>query len=383
MDNYDEMASAVDKILLESTFGRRRNKRRSHDKEKTEFQPLNATSAERDGRIFKRNTAAIENQRFFRVNGANGNKVDGDARKIKEHLNSTFGRRRNKLRIHDKEKTEFQPLNANSAALDGRIFKRNTAAIQNQRFFRVNGANGNKQENDYEQNKAFRKFSERFKAAVTKTENETEMETAVDEMMVYLTESGKRDENEIDVAGRKTIEILNEFHRISFERDMLQKGKSVGKCIGSFNTLEDKFLDRISEPNIDINNLLTELEKRKFEYVETQIREMEYAITSLQNEIDALAMAVEKINFSYLMDTSSRHLKMNGKYEEALRKLHLAVQFLREHIRERSNITQPSLSDTLPFLERMVTDPNELTTSPTPNAMAPPNVSFSESQKTP
>ncbi|KAJ6643502.1 Hydroxyacyl-coenzyme A dehydrogenase, mitochondrial [Pseudolycoriella hygida] len=66
MDNYDEMASAVDKILLESTFGRRRNKRRSHGKEKNEFQPLNANSAGRDGRIFKRNTAAIENQRFFR-----------------------------------------------------------------------------------------------------------------------------------------------------------------------------------------------------------------------------------------------------------------------------------------------------------------------------
>ncbi|KAJ6643269.1 hypothetical protein Bhyg_08227, partial [Pseudolycoriella hygida] len=66
MDNYDKMASAVDKILLESTFGRRRNKRRSHDKEKNEFQPLNANSAGRDGKIFKRNTAAIQNQRFFR-----------------------------------------------------------------------------------------------------------------------------------------------------------------------------------------------------------------------------------------------------------------------------------------------------------------------------
>ncbi|KAJ6643155.1 hypothetical protein Bhyg_08111, partial [Pseudolycoriella hygida] len=87
MDNYDEMASAVGRILLESKIGRCRRKRKNHDKERAEIRPSNVNSNGRGGRISKRNTAAIENQRFFRVNGANGNKVDGDARKIKEHLN--------------------------------------------------------------------------------------------------------------------------------------------------------------------------------------------------------------------------------------------------------------------------------------------------------
>ncbi|KAJ6643334.1 hypothetical protein Bhyg_08294 [Pseudolycoriella hygida] len=331
MDSYDAMAGAVDKILLESKFGRRRQKLRNHDKEKTEIQHG------RDGRISrisKPYPVIFEHESFRGVNGANGNKVDGDARKIKEHLN-------------------------------------------------VSGA---RQENDYGQNKGIGKFSQRFKAAVTKKENETEMERAIRKMIVYLMESGKRDENEneTDVATRKMMEILNEYHRISFDREMLQKGKSVGKCIGSFNTLEDKFLNRISEPNCDNSNLLTELEKRKFEYVETQIREMEYAITSLEKEMDALTTAIGKIVIQYLIDKSQRHLKMNGKYEETLGKLHHDVQFVRDYIRERSNITDGSpMSDTLPLLERMVTDSNVLTTSPTPNAMAPPNVSFSESQKTP
>ncbi|KAJ6647172.1 hypothetical protein Bhyg_02392, partial [Pseudolycoriella hygida] len=165
MDNFDGMESAVDNILRENKFGSRRYELRSHDKEKTEVQPLNVSSGARGGRISKRNSAAIKIQRFSRLAPfTNGNKVDGDARKIQEHLN-------------------------------------------------VSGA-------------------------VTEMENETEMDAAVQKMMLYLMESGKRDENEnvIDVATRKMMEILNEYLRISCDRDMLHKGKNVGKCVGSFNT---------------------------------------------------------------------------------------------------------------------------------------------------
>ncbi|KAJ6643337.1 hypothetical protein Bhyg_08297, partial [Pseudolycoriella hygida] len=110
MDNYDAMASAVDEVLLESKFDRRQKKRRNLDKKKAEIE------SGRDGRISRLSKPypkITEHQRFLRVNGANGNKVDGDARKIKEHLN-------------------------------------------------VSGA---RQENDYGQNKGIRKFSQRFQAA--------------------------------------------------------------------------------------------------------------------------------------------------------------------------------------------------------------------------
>ncbi|KAJ6624270.1 hypothetical protein Bhyg_16328, partial [Pseudolycoriella hygida] len=112
MDNYDEMASAVGRILLESKIGRCRRKCKNHDKERTEI---------RGGGISKRNTAAIENQRFFRVNGANNNNVSGA-----------------------------------------------------------------RQENDDRQRKAIREFLQRYKKSIKKRENETEMEKAIREMVVFL-----------------------------------------------------------------------------------------------------------------------------------------------------------------------------------------------------
>ncbi|KAJ6643503.1 hypothetical protein Bhyg_08465 [Pseudolycoriella hygida] len=240
MDNYDEMASAVGRILLESKIGRCRRKRKNHDKKRAEIQPSNVNSNGRGGRIFKRNTAAIENQRFFRENGAN---------------------------------------NAN-----------------------VSGA---RQENDDRQKKAIREFLQRYKKSIKKRENETEMEKAIREMVVFLAVSGKRDENEseIDVATRKMREFLTEYHRKSSDRDMLQKGKSVGKCIGDFNKLESKFF---SEPNCDIDNLLTKLEKQNFEYVEAKIEKIESTMRSLQKKMVVLDFKNKKPKETYLYVASKK-----------------------------------------------------------------------------
>lgn len=144
-------------------------------------------------------------------------------------------------------------------------------------------------------------------------------------------------------------------------------GKAMGKSFGDLKDLENEFLNKVSNPNCNINVLLSDLQIRKMESVEKEILQTKKRMEALTKTMDTVKQEVnamtddfyygkwlKRINESSLkfkklyseeMNSQYNHyFKMNGKFEETLRSLATDVRYIKNNICGPFNIKREILA---------------------------------------
>lgn len=138
---------------------------------------------------------------------------------------------------------------------------------------------------------------------------------------------------------------LRQYNHKLCRKRLLERGKNVGNWFGDFKDLENQYLNKLmSLPNANADELISDLKKQKADMVTMEINKLKCQITNLTKTIKNRKFSQQQkmeeisyVNWSIFIHESSKkfkihfsdefndlfdHLyKMDGKYEETLRKI--------------------------------------------------------------
>lgn len=138
---------------------------------------------------------------------------------------------------------------------------------------------------------------------------------------------------------------LRQYNHKLCRKGLLERGMNVGKLFGDFKELENRYLIKLmSLPSANVDELLSDLKKRKTDMVKMEINKLKLQLTNLtetiktrkfnhQQKMDEISFVnwlkfIQDISVEFKKQFSDEcndlygHLyKMDGKYEETLRKI--------------------------------------------------------------